>query len=133
MKDTLKEGHGTSERITVDASRTIDFMGDDCRVYGTHWLVYDIEMTSRNFLLQFLDDGEDSVGTHIAIDHLAATPVDMWVEVKVDITEVKGRMVTLEVACRDQAESIARGTHRRFIVDVATTADRIRKKKAGAS
>jgi len=133
MKDTLKEGHGTSERITVDPSRTIDFMGEDCRVYGTHWLVFDIEMTSRNYLLQHLDEGEDSVGTHIAIDHLAATPLDMWVDVKVDVIEVKGRMVTLEVACRDQTELVARGIHRRFIVDLATTADRIRKKKAGAS
>ncbi len=130
MKDTLKAGLDNTARIEVDASRTIDFMGDDCRVYGTNWLVYDIEMTSRNFLLEHLDEGEDSVGTRVAIDHLAATPLGMWVDVTVSIKEVKGRMVTFDIECRDELDVVAKGNHMRFIVDLATTADRIRGKKA---
>lgn len=133
MKDTLTAGLSTTARIDVDPSRTIDFMGDDCRVYGTNWLVFDIEMTSRNFLLEHLDEGEDSVGTRIAFDHMAATPLGMWVEVKVSITEVKGRMITIELECRDELDVVAKGSHNRFIVDLATTADRIRDKKARAS
>jgi fluoroacetyl-CoA thioesterase len=128
MRDTLKAGISTTERIEVDTSRTIAFMGDDCRIYGTNWLVFDIEMTSRNFLLEHLDEGEDSVGTRIVLDHMAATPLDMWVEVTVNITEVKGRMISIVFECRDALEVVAKGTHNRFIVDVATTADRIREK-----
>ena len=56
-------------------------------------------MTSRNFLLGHLDEGEDSVGTHITLDHMAATPLGMWVEVTVNITEVKGRMISIEFEC----------------------------------
>lgn len=133
MKDSLVAGLSKTERVDIDASRTIDFMGDDCRVYGTNWLIYDIEMTSRNFLLEHLDEGEDTVGTSIAVDHMAATPLGMWVEVTVNVTEVKGRMVSFEIACRDEIDAVAKGTHTRFIVDVAKTADRIRAKKAQAS
>ena len=133
MKDTLSSGLRTTERIEVDTSRTIAFMGDDCRVYGTNWLVFDIEMTSRNFLLQHLDEGEDSVGTHITLDHMVATPLGMWVDVTVNITEVKGRMISIEFECRDELDVIAKGSHNRFIVDVATTADRIRDKQARGS
>lgn len=133
MKDTLTSGLNTTARIEIDPSRTIDFMGDDCRVYGTNWLVYDIEMTSRNLLLEYLDEGEDSVGTRIAFDHMAATPLGMWVDVKVSITEVKGRMITLELECRDALDVVAKGSHNRFIVDLAKAADRIRDKKAKAS
>jgi fluoroacetyl-CoA thioesterase len=133
MKDTLSSGLSTTARIEVDTSRTIAFMGDDCRVYGSNWLVFDIEMTSRNFLLEHLDEGEDSVGTHITLDHMAATPMGMWVEVTVNITEVKGRMISIEFECRDELDAIAKGSHNRFIVDVATTADRIRDKQARAS
>ena len=132
MKDTITSGLNTTARIEVDASRTVDFMGDECRVYGTNWLVYDIEMTSRNFLLEHLDEGEDSVGTRVAIDHMAPTPMGMWVNVSVSITEVKGRMITFEVECRDEMDTVAKGTHNRFIVDLASTADRIRDKKAKA-
>jgi predicted thioesterase len=133
MKDTLKSGLGTTARIEVDTSRTIAFMGDDCRVYGSNWLVYDIEMTCRNFLLEYLDEGEDSVGTRIAFDHMAATPLGMWVDVTVSITEVKGRMISFDIECCDALDAVAKGSHNRFIVDLATTADRIREKQARAS
>lgn len=130
MKDTLKTGLGTTVRIDVDAGRTIDFMGDDCRVYGTNWLVYDIEMTSRNFLLEFLREGEDSVGTGIAVSHMAVTPLGMWVDVAVTVTEIKDRMIRFEVECRDELDVVAKGSHDRFVVDLAKTANRIREKQA---
>jgi len=131
----LAAGQSKTERLNVDTSRTIAFMGDDCRVYATPELVRDIEMTCRELLLEHIDEGQDSVGTRVAIDHLAATPLGMDVSISVEITALKGRHVTLAVECRDTLEVIARGTHERFVVDVAKTAERIRQKleRAGAS
>ncbi len=133
MRDSLIEGLSITRRIEVTRDRSIDFMGEDCRVYATPELVRDIEMTSRDLLLSHLDEGEDSVGTRVAVDHMAATLLDMWVDVTVTIKEIKGRMVIFEVHCRDALEQVAGGNHNRFVVDVGKTAQRLRDKRAKVS
>ncbi len=90
MKPSLATGLTATRRIIVDRDRTIGFMGEEGRVYATPELVRDAEMTCRNLLLDHLDEGEDSVGTRVEIDHLAATLIDMSVEFTVTVAEVKG-------------------------------------------
>jgi fluoroacetyl-CoA thioesterase len=132
MKASLTTSLTMTRRITVDRNRTIGFMGEGGRVYATPELIRDIEMTCRNLLLEHLDEGEDSVGTRVEIDHLAATLVDMWVEFSVTVTEIKGRSVTFDVAGRDVLDAIARGRHTRFIVDKAKMQERLAAKAARA-
>jgi len=133
MKDSLKPGTADTVSFTVDRERTIDFMGERARVYATPMLVRDIEMACRNLLLRHLDAGEDSVGTRVELDHMAATLLGMTVELKVSVVEVKGRAVTFEVEGRDGVDAICRGRHGRFVVDVKTTESRLAAKaqKAG--
>lgn len=132
MKGTLTAGVSKTARIIVDKSRTIDFMGEDCRVYATPELVRDIEMTCRELLLEHLDAGEDSVGTRVEVDHLAPTLLNMWVELTVTVANVEGRAVSFEISGRDAVDKIARGKHNRFVVDVAKTAERLKGKAAKA-
>ena len=132
MKDSLKAGVAGSVTILVDRERTIDFMGEKARVYATPMLVRDIEIACRDLLGKHLDAGEDSVGTRVEVDHLAATLMDMKVDLDVTIAEVKGRAVSFEIAGRDSVEPICRGRHQRFIVDVATTEKRLAVKAAKA-
>ena len=132
MKDTLKTGLTTTNRVTIELARTIDFMGDEGRVYATPELVRDIEITCRNFLLEHTDAGEDSVGARIELDHLAATLLGMWVEITAKVVEVEGRRVVFEIAARDNLEDVARGRHARFVVDTAKTLQRLKGKAAKA-
>ncbi len=133
MKPTLVPGATRTSQLIVDRDRTIGFMGENARVYATPMLVQDIEIACRELLLEHLDAGEDSVGTRVEIDHLAATLLGMPVELKVTIAEVKGRAVTFEVEGRDSVDAICRGRHSRFVVDVEGTAARLaaKAKKAG--
>ncbi len=132
MKASLATGVTTTARIDIDRARTIDFMGDEGRVYATPELVRDIEMTCRDLLLTHLDPGEDSVGTRVEIDHVGATLLGMWVEITVTVEAVSGRAVTFDVRARDAVEEVARGKHNRFVVDVAKTAERLKGKAAKA-
>ena len=133
MKASLAAVVTATSKLTVDRERTIDFMGEKARVYATPMLVRDIEVACRELLLQHLDPGEDSVGTRIELDHLAATLMGMSVELKVTLAEVKGRSVTLDVEGRDTVDAICRGKHQRFVVDVSATEARlaVKAKKAG--
>jgi predicted thioesterase len=121
MKPTLQSGLAANVSFDVTRDRTIDFMGEQARVYATPMLVRDIEIACRDLLLLHLDPGEDSVGTRVELDHTAATLMGMKVELTVSIAEVKGRAVTFDVAGRDSVEPICRGRHSRFIVDVKKT------------
>jgi predicted thioesterase len=133
MKTTLQAGVARHVELEVDRERTIDFMGEKARVYATPMLVRDIEIACRELLLEHLDAGEDSVGTRVELDHLAATLMRMKVTLDVRIVEVQGRAVSFEVEGRDSVEPICRGRHQRFVVDVAKTEVRLAAKaqKAG--
>jgi fluoroacetyl-CoA thioesterase len=130
MKATLCPGVSRVNRLTVDRDRSIGFMGEDGRVYGTPCLVSDIEQTCRELLLQHGDAREDSVGTDIAIKHLAPTLLGMSVEITVTVSAVDGRKVAFDVSAKDEVEPICSGTHGRFVVDVGKTIERLKAKAA---
>src|SRR5688572_9695610 len=132
MKASLAPGLSTAKSIAVDEARCIGFMGKEGMVYATPRMVSDVEYTCRDFLLQHLDPGEDSVGAHVSIDHLAATPMGLTVKIEARITEVDRRKVTFEFSVHDPVEQVGRGKHVRFVVETAKTRERLAAKRAKA-
>ncbi len=132
MKDSLTIGLQTTRRFNVEKEDTIGFMGDDLRVYATPSLVGHMELTCRDFLLEHIDEVEDSVGTRVEIDHMAPTLAGMWVEIKATISDIQGRLVSFDFQASDQLEAIGKGRHMRFIVDKGKTAERLAAKAAKA-
>ena len=132
MKPSLKTGLETAKTITVDEARCIGFMGKEGMVYATPRMVSDVEYTCRDFLLQHLDPGEDSVGAHVSIDHLAATPMGLTVNIHARVTEVDRRKITFEFSVNDPLEQVGRGKHVRFVVETAKTRERLAAKRAKA-
>ncbi len=126
MKSSLQAGLTKTRGFDIDEARTIDFLGEDLRVYATPMFVRDIELTCRDFLLEHADAGEDSVGIAIEVSHGAATPLGMAVDITVTVTRVEGRQVWFDVEARDGIEEIGRGKHGRFMVAV----DRLRQRVA---
>ena len=132
MKDTLKAGLSSTKRIIVDEDRCIGFMGKEGMVYATPRMVLDVEYACRELLLEHIDEGEDSVGAHVSIDHLAATPLGLEVTIDVRIVDVEKRRVTFEFSVRDPIEECGRGKHVRFVADKAKSFERIKAKRAKA-
>jgi fluoroacetyl-CoA thioesterase len=133
MSETLKPGLTLSRRIDVDRERTISFMGDECRVYATPLMLYDIEFACRDLLKEHIDPGKDSVGTRVELDHVGATLLGMWVEITVTLATVEGAAVSFDFTVRDAVEEVARGKHNRYIVGIEKTAQRLKAKLAKAS
>ena len=130
MKPSLKSGIAHTRKITVDESRVISFMGDDCRVYATPRIISDVEYTCREFLLAHLDPGEDSVGTKVNWEHVGPALLGAEVTLSIKILQVEGRRVVFEAKVDDGADAVAHGTHERFIVEVQKLRERLLKKKA---
>jgi fluoroacetyl-CoA thioesterase len=131
MKSSLKKDLSFSKSIVVDESRVIAFMGKQAAVYATPRMVSDVEYTCRDLLLKHLDAGEDSVGAHVSIDHLAPTPMGMSVTIEVKVAEVDRRKVVFEFSVKD-IEEVGRGKHVRFVVETAKTRERLAAKRAKA-
>jgi predicted thioesterase len=132
MKNTLVAGLAATRRIAIDKPRTIDFLGEELRVYATPELVRDFEMTCRDFLLQHCDPGEDSVGTGIDVSHGGATLAGMNVEIAIEVVEVSGRLVKFMLVARDDVEEISKGEHTRFVVEVEKLRAKVAAKAAKA-
>ncbi len=132
MNPTLQKELSFSKSLIVDESRCIGFMGKEGMVYATPRMVSDVEYACRDFLLAHLDTGEDSVGAHVSIDHLAATPLGLSVEISAKVVEVDRRKVTFEFTVHDPIEQCGRGKHVRFVVETAKSRERLAAKRAKA-
>ena len=132
MKSSLAPGLSLKKELVVDESRCIGFMGKEGMVYATPRMVSDVEYACRDYLLQHLDAGEDSVGAHVSIDHLAATPLGLKVTIEAKIVEVDRRKVTFEFTVNDPVEQCGRGRHVRFVVETAKSRERLAAKRAKA-
>lgn len=86
-------------------------------VFATAMMIGFIEQTCIEGLRPFLADGQFTVGTHVDVSHLAATPAGMIVTATVDLTEMEGRSLLFTVRCEDDAGLIGEGKHRRAIID----------------
>lgn len=128
MSDTLASGLSTTVRYTVDKARTIDFMGEDLRVYSTPSMLQDMELTCRDMLVAHLEPGQDTVGMAVELQHLGATLLGMWIDVTARVTNIDDRRVDLEIETVDETgQTVGKANHARFVVDVERQKARLQK------
>ncbi len=132
MTKELTVGASKTRSFSVKAEQTIDFMGEECRVYATPSLVADIEHACRDLIFENTPEGEDSVGVTVSITHMAPTLLGMDVDVTVEIAEIDGRKVTFKVMAKDSLDTICKGRHERFVVNVEKTRQRLLAKAENA-
>ncbi|MDP7549146.1 MAG: hotdog domain-containing protein, partial [Alphaproteobacteria bacterium] len=132
VKETLQAGLKVTRRYDVDKDKTIGHMGDDLRVYATPMMVMDVERTCLELMAEHADEGESSVGARVEIDHMGPTLMNMWIEVRAEVVEVKGPKVVFDVEIHDALEQIGRAHHVRFMLDMEGQKGRLEKKAAKA-
>jgi len=123
-------GTASEEKLLVTSEVAINFLGmDGARVLSTPHMIGYMERTARNTVLPLLDQGYDTVGTHVNVAHLAAAPMGMTVTFRAEVTGVVERRVQFRVEAWDEKEKIGEGTHERAIINVAKFATRLAEKK----
>jgi fluoroacetyl-CoA thioesterase len=100
------------------------------KVYGTPYMIRDIERTCRELILQHTDPGEDSVGLKVEVEHVAPALPGQEVTVSVKCVEADRRRFRFQATVRDQFEELGRGFHDRFVVEIAKSRARQEKKRA---
>ena len=115
--------------LVVTPENAISFLGvDSARVLGTPFLIWHLEMTARNSVKPYLDEGFDTVGARVDVRHLAATPLGMRVTFRSELTGIEDRRLSFRVEAFDEKDKISEGTHERAIIQVAKFAARVQAK-----
>ncbi len=113
-----------TETVLVDASNRIVFADDRMpAVLSTPWLVAYLEYAARRAIEPCLEEHERSVGTRIDVEHLGPVPEGNTVQCRACVIRAEGNAVTFQVEAADGGRLVARGIHKRRVID----ADRFRR------
>jgi fluoroacetyl-CoA thioesterase len=84
-----------------------------------------LERAARNVLLPLLKPGESSVGVAVNVEHTAATPLGGQVVCRARVIYADGPLVSFQIEAHDEHEQVARGTHKRRVIEAARLAKRV--------
>jgi predicted thioesterase len=127
--DALKPGlTGTAEMIvgTNDAAPRVG--SGRIAVLATPVMINLIEEAALAAVEHRLPEGKQSLGIHLDVSHIAATPVGRRVTATARLTEVDGRTLGFAVRAEDEDELIGEGAHRRVVVTAASFLERLKRK-----
>ena len=123
--DTLKPGIEYTHKFTIPPTKTVPALYPESEeflsmpeVFATGFMIGLIEWTCIKAINPYLDwPREQTVGIHIDVSHIAATPPGLEVTTKVKLIEVNGRKLVFEVEAHDGVDLITQGKHDRFIIN----------------
>ena len=123
MKTTLKPGLTHRLVYKVAENKTVPHTYPESaiiasmpKVFATGFMVVLMEWACTELLASHLDPGEGSLGVHIDVSHVAATPPGLTVTVDAECADVLGPRVTFKVKAHDGIDLIGEGRHERFVV-----------------
>ena len=105
------------EHTVTDADTASKWGSGLVPVFSTPALVGLMESTAVAVLTGCISPGQTTVGGHIDVRHLAATPVGMTVRAKAALTAVEGRKLFFKIQAWDEVELIGEAEHERFVID----------------
>lgn len=131
--NAVQPGLKGSVELTVGVEHTAPSVGSGAiHVLGTPVMINLMEAAALTAAEHLLPEGHQSLGIHLDVSHVAATPVGMKVWATAQVTAVEGNRIRFRVEARDEADLIGEGTHERVVVNVERFDRRVRKKAAGS-
>lgn len=137
MKETLKEGMSFEFNYTVPDDKTVpnlyiesEEFQDMPKVFATGFMVGLFEWACIRATRPCLDHPqEQTVGIHVNLSHIAATPPGLTVTVKGRLDKIEGRKLSFSIVADDGIDKISEGTHDRFIIDTEKFNRKMEQKK----
>jgi fluoroacetyl-CoA thioesterase len=140
MKASLRAGLEGTFRYRVTASKTVAHICEDApdfqlmpEVLATGYLVALAEWACVELVKPHLDwPREQTLGTHVDLSHLAATPPGMTLEIAVRLESVEGRKLVFSLSARDALDQVSAGRHERHVIDAARFDQKVAAKRRAA-
>jgi fluoroacetyl-CoA thioesterase len=138
MSTTLQEGMTFELAYPVPADKTVPHLYPEFdegqrmpEVFATGYMVGLFEFACIKFINAHIDwPRQQTVGIHVNVSHMAATPPGFTVTVKGRLEKIEGRKLSFALEAHDGVDAISKGTHDRFIIEAAKFNAGVDKKKA---
>lgn len=129
MSEKLNVGLEAKAEVTVNSSNTaIAYGSGGVEVFATPAMIALMENAAMVCVAHLLNEGQATVGTHLDVKHIAATPLGMKVEAKAQLIAIDGKKLTFNVEAYDETERIGEGTHERYIINTDKFMGKVRDK-----
>ena len=118
MNSELQPGLTGVAHEQVTAANTAATLGSgDLAVYATPAMIALMEAAAVRAVADHLAPQQTTVGVHVDVRHLAATPLGQMVRATAHLVAMDGRRLSFEVVAEDERERIGQGSHERVIVE----------------
>lgn len=130
MSGDPKIGSDFQSRFRVKPEHTITLAGQALpAVLATPWLIWFMEHAALELLQPFLEPGEITVGTHVDIEHLGGALLDEEVVCTARLIHQEGGLFSFRVEAHSNEECLAKGIHKRRVVEVERLARRLQRNR----
>lgn len=114
----LEAGIKCVKEEVVTEELTAELVGSGgLAVYATPAMIRLMEHAAWLSVEEHMDEGFTTVGTHMDVKHLKASPLGAHIRCESELTEIDGRRLVFKVAAFDDKGLIGEGVHERFIVN----------------
>ncbi len=135
-KDFLQPGLIHEFKYVIPENKTVPYLYSESpefnlmpKVFATGFMVGLFEWACIQAINPYLDwPNEQTVGIHINVSHIAATPPGLTVTVRVKLEKVEGRKLIFSIVAEDDVEKISEGVHERFIINALKFNERLKVK-----
>lgn len=126
----LQTGLVGKAELIVTESHTARSMGSGrMPILATPAMVALMEAAAQNAVDNLLPANQQTIGTHLDIQHYGATPIGMQVKAKAELKDINGRNLSFRITVRDEHEMVGEGQHQRAITNTASFERLLRRKK----
>ena len=128
----LSTGIKNRKEMTVTVEETAASAGSGGQpVFSTPHMIALMETTAWSSVEPYMEEGKSTVGTHLDIAHLSASPVGAHIVCESELIGIEGRKLVFKVSANDDAGLIGEGTQERFIIDIEKFMSRTEAKLHG--
>ena len=125
----IQPGLKGSVEIVVGEEHTAPHVGSGrVRVLATPIMINLMEAAALQAVEGLLPAGHQTVGIHLDVTHVAATPVGMRVRAHAPLMRVDKRTLFFDVSAEDEKERIGGGLHERIVINLAKFDGRMQDK-----
>lgn len=129
--EKIKPGLTGRAEMVVGTNDTAPRVGSGrIAVLATPRMINLFEEAALSAVEHLLPEGKQSLGTHLDVTHVAATPVGMTVNAEAELIEIDGRKLLFAVRAHDEMDLIGEGRHERVVVTAASFQARVNEKAA---
>jgi len=129
VRGKIEVGRTYQSQTRVEEWMTAEKAGNKgVPVLSTPMLVQLVEEAAMQCVNPLLDPDEITLGTHVDLSHVSATPVGLIVRTEVEVLKVEGRRIEYAFTAFDEREKIAEGTHERYVTSREKFRERLDEK-----